>query len=567
MSFGEVKFGPRGLVATGDQRLEISYWSAGVLRVTWGKPAAEPSCRLTWLQGERRLAGQVAQAEDERTARLWLPAADRARVRLQKQQGQVEILSPAGEVLVTMRAGEGEAGRWRCSFSLGPEEELFGLGLQLHALRQRGRRRLLKINADPKDDSGSVHVAVPLLLSTGGYGVLVNTHEYTWWDLGRESDDRWWVEVPGEAMEVFLLIGSLREQVREYLALTGRPALPPKWGLGFWYRPKSGWDEAEVKSVLEEFRRRDLPCQVVGLEPSWQTHSYPCSYVWNRQQWPDPAEFVRWLDERGMKLNLWEHAYVHESSPIHEPLAEAGVVADAKVFGGLVPDFTLPQARELYLRLHQDEHLALGVAGYKLDECDGSDYTGGWFFTDQARFPGGLTGAQMHNIFGYLYQRTMHELFEGHGRRSYFLCRANYAGGQAFATCNYSDWYGFSEYVRLLANAGFAATPWCPEVRHLDDAEDFVRRSQVVFTSWLAMINAWSSGIRPWDKGEQAEAIFRRYAHLREQLLPYLYAEWEAQARTGLALTRALAVDFQDDPGSVGVDDQYMLGRWLMVAP
>ena len=563
-----VRSGPRGVTAEGETgSVEVGYWSARAVRVTWRKAGGEPSCRLAWLEPARERLGEASSAEDEETARVWLPGADVGRVRLRKDDGGVELLDAHGKVLTAASAGEGADGRVRVSFPLRPEERLFGLGLQLHALDQRGRKRFLKINADPKDDSGNAHVVVPLLLSTGGYGVFVNTHEYTWWDLGADDPEGWWVEVPGGGAEVCLLLGSLREQVREYLALTGRPALPPKWGLGFWYRPKSGWDEAEVKSVLEEFARRDLPCQVVGLEPSWQTHAYPCSYVWNREQWPDPAAFVGWLDERGMKLNLWEHAYVHETSPIHGALKDGGLVGDATVFGGLVPDFTLPEARRVFLDLHEREHLSIGVAGFKLDECDGADYTGGWFLGDEARFPGGMSGAQMHNVLGYLYQRTMHEAFEGRGRRSYFLCRANHAGGQAQATCNYSDWYGLREYVRMLANAGFGCSPWCPEVRHIDDTADFARRGQVAFTSWLAMINAWSTGMRPWDKGGEAEAVFRQYARLREALLPYLYAEWEAQGRTGLGLTRALAVDFQEDERSLAVDDEYLLGRWLLVAP
>ncbi len=554
----------RGIVAEFEGGwMEADVWAARIMRVAFGRLGAQPSCRLDCINAPVADPAAVQVGEGAREVRH----RGGYGMRTVLERAEVEVVNPDGEVVTAARAVAAAPGRFRLEFPLHLDTHLFGFGLQLHSLLQRGRKRFLKVNADPKDDSGNGHVLVPLVLSTRGWGVLVNTHEYTWWDMGAEASERWYVEVPGDAIEIFVLLGSLREQVREYLRLTGAPAMPPKWGLGFWYRPKSGWDEQAVKDVLEEFRRRDIPVQVVGLEPSWQTHSYPCSFVWNRQHWPDPAGFVRWLEGRGMKLNLWEHAYVHESSPMFEALEEAGAVADVRVFGGLVPDFTMPQARRIFVEHHERETLSVGVAGFKLDECDGGDYVDGWGFPDDAQFPGGLSGAQMHNVFGYLYQKTMHELYEGRGRRTYFLCRANYAGGQAYATCNYSDWYGFAEYVRLLANAGFACTPWCPEVRRGDDAADFVRRSQVMFFSWLAMINAWSSGMKPWDAGPEAEEIFRRYARLREKLLPYIYAEWAAQAASGRALTRALAVDFQADHNALGVDDQYMFGRWMMVAP
>jgi alpha-D-xyloside xylohydrolase len=547
--------------------MTASFWSPRAARVTFGESGATPSCPLPSLQPAPGVFGGLAAAHDDSTARLFCRHDDYLRLRFHRDGGVLDALSPDGAILVSVAPSPANPGHFRLRFTLRPGEDLYGLGLQLSSLRQRGHARFLKINADPRDDSGNAHVVVPLLLSTRGYGVLVNTHEYTWWDLGCDDPASWWVEVSGRAAEVFLLAGTLRDQVRAYLALTGRPALPPKWGLGFWYRPKSGWDEAKVKSVVEDFRAQNLPIQVLGLEPSWQTHSYPCSYMWNTDQWPDPAAFVKWCTDRGVRLNLWEHAYVHEASPIHKPLLDEHLAADKTVWGGLVPDFTLPRAREIFLGLHEKEHISLGVSGYKLDECDGSDFTDGWSLPDDARLPSGLTGAQYHNVLGYLYSRTMHEAFEGRGRRSYFLCRANYAGGQADATCNYSDLYGFREYVRLLPNAGFACTPWCPEVRDVVEPIDYVRRSQVVFLSWLAMINAWASGSTPWDCGPEAEAAFREAAGLRQSLLPYIYASWEAQARTGLGLTRALVVDFQDDPASRAIDDEYLFGRWMLVAP
>jgi alpha-D-xyloside xylohydrolase len=546
---------------------EAGYWSPRAVRVAFARGAGRPRCPLPSLQPAPGVLGGVREAQETDNIRLWCPEADLARVRLGRLTPVVEVTSPAGGTVTAVSPAPGPAGRFRLTFPLRPDESLHGLGLQVRQVAQRGHKRFLKVNADPRDDAGNSHVPIPFLLSTAGYGVLVNTHEYTWWDLGADDPARWWVEVPGDAAEVFIIVGDLRAQVREYLALTGAPALPPKWGLGFWYRPKSGWNEAEVKAVLEDFGARGIPVQVVGLEPSWQTHSYSCSYVWNRDQWPDPAEFVAWCAQRGIRVNLWEHAYVHPSSPIHDALAKEGLAADRRVWDGLVPDFTLPRAREVLTDFHRREHVAIGVAGYKLDECDGSDFTGGWFFPDDARFPSGLSGAQMHNIFGFLYSRTMHELFEGRGTRSYFLCRANYAGGQAWATCNYSDLYGFDEYVRMAANSGFACSPWCPEVRDIADPGDFLRRSQVVFTSWLAMINAWASGIKPWEQGPETEAIFRRYVRLRERLLPYIYAAWQGQARTGQALNRSLAMDFQDDAASRAVDDEYLFGPWLLVAP
>ena len=315
------------------------------------------------------------------------------------------------------------------------------------------------------------------------------------------------------------------------------------------------------------FATHDIPCDVIGLEPAWQTHAYSCSYLWNTAQFPDPGAFVATMRDQHFHVNLWEHAYVHPSSPIHDPLQKANAVGDKLVWGGLVPDFTRLEARTLFGDLHQKEHIALGVDGYKLDECDGSDFTGGWFFPDDAKFPSGMTGAQMHNVFGLLYQRAFHAFFDRQNKRSYFLCRGMFAGAQADPSVIYSDWYGFKEYVRACANSGFSGILWCPEIRQTDSPSEFIRRFQTVFFSPLAMINAWADGVTPWEKGPEVERIFRQYADLRMQLSPYLYSAFWRMHQTGLPVVRALVMDSPADRNTYGIDDQFLYGDSLLVAP
>jgi len=323
---------------------------------------------------------------------------------------------------------------------MAPEEQFFGFGLQFHRFGQRGAMRFLKTAADPKpaNDNGQGHVVEPFFLSTQGYGMFLNSSRYTTFDMGATSSDRYTFGTPGTRLDVYFIYGPTpKDIVSQYTRIVGRMVLPPKWGLGFWYRMRSKppWPAEKVRAVAEEFRKREIPCDVIGLEPNWQTHSYSCSYLWNREDFPDPAGFVRGLKEQGFRLNLWEHPYVHPSSPVHDELEREGCGADRRVWEGLVPDFTLPNTRTTFKRFHRTEHVDLGVDGYKLDECDGSDFTGSWFFPDETRFPNGMTGAEMHNLFGFLYQQTMHELFEELGQRSYFLCRGNFAGAQRYATC------------------------------------------------------------------------------------------------------------------------------------
>ena len=115
-----------------------------------------------------------------------------------------------------------------------------------------------------------------------------------------------------------------------------------------------------------------------------------------------PMEMLESLKKMDFKVNLWEHAFVHPSSPIYDRLKSlSGSIA---VWDGLVPDFSLTETREVFVSQHTEEFIAEGIAGFKLDECDNSDFLPyPWSFPEYCTFPSGMDGEQMHSMFGTLY--------------------------------------------------------------------------------------------------------------------------------------------------------------------
>ena len=555
-------------------RVRITLCTPEMVRIQAAPPGEQFAPDGPAIVKRRCRGGPLAVEEGEEEIKIHTASLE---IKIGKNPFRLDVYDLEGHAI----NGDGGPGiEWdkdgvRMVWRVEPEEEFFGFGLQFHRFRQRGATRFLKTSADPtpENENGQSHVVVPFFLSTQGYGVFLNSSRYTTFDMGATSSDRYVFGTPGDKLDAYFIYGSAPKTIlSRYTTIVGRMPLPPKWGLGLWYRmrsypPEQAWPAEKVLEVAGEFRKRGIPCDVIGLEPNWQTHSYSCSYVWNREQFPDPAGFIRELKKQGFHLNLWEHAYVHSSSPIYQELEKEGCAADKKVWDGLVPDFTLPKTREIFKNFHRREHVDLGVDGYKLDECDGSDFTGGWFFPDDTRFPGGMSGAEMHNLFGFLYQQTMHELFEEPGRRTYFLCRGNFAGAQRYLSCAASDYYDLRAYVRALVNSGFTGVLWCPEVRQTQSAEEFIRRVQVMFFSPLAQVNAWADGVTPWEKGPEVERIFRSYAELRMRLIPYIYSAWWTMSQSGVPFIRPLVLDYPDDPATYDVDDQYFFGDALMIAP
>ena len=483
--------------------------------------------------------------------------------------------------------GEVAGGRTVVRLPLAPGQPVFGLGLQFQRLDHRGRTRYLRVNSDPIQDTGETHAPVPFYVAGDGYAVLLDTARIVTLHVAsvvrreepvdtrdRTTDAGWqvtpagsWVEavLQGPGVEVLVFAGPTPlDAVRRYNLFSGGGCLPPRWGLGFWHRTPSKHSAAQVEAEAAEYRRHGVPCDVIGLEPGWQSAAYPCSYEWSPERFPEPAAFLGRMAEAGFTVNLWEHAWVSAKAPIHQPLAPLS--GTHTVWGGLAPDYTLPEARAILEAQHDHAHVDLGVSGYKLDECDGSELTAGsWMFPAQAAFPSGRDGEQMRQVYGLLLQSMTAGLFWRRDRRTFGLVRASGAGAAPFPYALYTDLYNHRQYVRALCNAGFAGMLFAAEVRSAQSPEDWIRRLQVACMSPLAQLDAWSSGTKPWTFPEMEGAV-RQAVELRMRLLPYLYTAFARYYFDGTPPFRAMALDPEPGPARLA-DDQYLIGPDLLVAP
>lgn len=487
------------------------------------------------------------------------------------------------------------------------EELVYGFGLQLMSVQQRSMKRTIRVNADSRGDSGDSHAPVPFYVATGGYGILVDTFRHAQFYCGEahpkpakasaigsidnntpqqmhagdpQGASKVLVEVPRvEGVDVYYFSGpSMLAAIQRYNLFSGGGIAPPEWGLGFWYRPELHMNEEAVLKLGREFRERRIPCDVLGLEPGWQTHAYSCSFVWEPTRFPDPKRFLSAARALGYRVNLWEHAFTHRSSPFFSDLQP--YAGDYAVWQGLVPDFAGAPARRIFGDYHGAALIDAGVSGFKLDECDNSDFTGGWSWPDQSQFPSGLDGEQMHAAFGLRYQHTILSAFRQRKQPTYGLVRSSGALAAPYPFVLYSDLYDHRQFVRGLINAGFSGLLWCPEVRDAVDEEDLVRRLQTVVFSPLAMVNAWYIQNPPWKQTdrnrnnrnefiqgwEQLETHCREIIEWRMALLPYLRSAFAEYERDGKPVFRSPVLDFPDH-ALHQVDDQYMVGDRLLVAP
>ena len=279
------------------------------------------------------------------------------------------------------------------------------------------------------------------------------------------------VDVPiAQGVDVYIFAGpSMLDAVRRYNLFGGGGPAIPRWGLGVWYRPLGQMNADDVVDLATELRDSNMPCDVIGLEPGWQSHSYSCTFVWS-DKFPQPKVFVDKLRTQGFQVNLWTHAFTHTESPAyHKLLPRQRTGCGAR----LVPDLTIPQAREAFAAVHEKLHVDIGVSGYKLDECDDSDFIAlPWSFPQLSKFPSGLDGEQYHSLFGMQYQETLGGIFERRGVRTYGLVRNAHALASSYPFVLYSDLYEHADFIRGVVNAGFSGLLWTPEVRHAISDDD-----------------------------------------------------------------------------------------------
>jgi alpha-D-xyloside xylohydrolase len=332
-------------------------------------------------------------------------------------------------------------------------------------------------------------------------------------------------------------------------------------------------------SVCSSYRSSSAGINVLGLEPGWQTHAYSCSFAWDPARFPEPAKFIQEAGKLDYKVNLWEHAFTHPSSPIFKALEPyAGNYA---VWEGLVPDFAGEPARRIFGDYHGKELIDAGISGFKLDECDNSDFTGGWSFPDMSRFPSGLDGEQMHAAFGLGYQDAIWKQFQQRNRPTYSLVRSSGAFAAPYPFVLYSDLYDHRQFVRGVVSQGFSGLLWCPEVRDAASEEDLIRRLQTAVFSPLAMVNAWYIKNPPWkqlnaklnndghldENWHALESRCREIIGWRMQLLPYLMSAFQRYALDGTPPFRAPVLDYPEEPSLQLIEDQYLIGDRMLVAP
>ena len=500
----------------------------------------------------------------------------------------------------------------------GVAEHFYGLGEKAARLDKR-RSAFVNWNSDTPgylEGRDPIYQTIPFytaLENGNAYGIFFDNSYRSYFDFARSSQQRVWFGAEGGELNYYFFYGpSLRKILNRYADLTGHMPLPPLWALGNQQSRWSYYPDTMVEEVVSEYRKRDLPLDVVHLDIDYM-QGYRV-FTWDRNRFRSPKELSEKLARQGVKLvTIVDPGVKHQpvaksagqitsTTPELEPqeqryyVFEQGVLNNyfqkrangdlfvPKVWPGdsVFVDYTLPAAREWWGSLHR-AYTDNGVAGIWNDMNEPADFVDqtGKNQIDVVSYDEGekSTHAKNRNVFALLMARATYEGLERlrPNQRPYVITRAGYAGIQRYSTMwtgdTNSTWDALALNVPMFTTLGMSGEPFVgSDVGGFigrGNGELLVRAYQVSFLAPFCRNHKVIDGYdqEPWRFGKYYEDIIRKYLKLRYQLLPFLYTTLEEAHRTGTPLFRPLVLNYQDDPNTYNLDDEFMIGNDLLVAP
>lgn len=565
----------------------LSFVDARTLRLQWRSRAGSFDTQTSpMLDGPVRTSSDWRHSPGEGVHVFQSPAGT---LELVEDPWSIRVMDAGGKLLFSTRTlGESKcmiAGRplpfcfarrpedlsqsMAAAFSLHAGEMIFGCGESFTAPNKRGQCVSLWTQDAHGSQTPEMYKPVPFFLSNRGYGMFVHGSSPMLFDFGHSYADTQVLFSGDDSLDLFVFLGNPAEILSSYTGLTGRSPVPPLWSFGLWMSRITYGSEAETRSVAAKLREHRIPCDVIHLDTGWFEHDWRCNYEFSTSRFAHPAGMIRDLQRDGFHISLWQLPYFAPNNPLYQEIVGGGLAVKGP--GGELPsedavlDFTHPEAVSWY-QAKLARLLEQGVAAIKVDFGEAAPLNG--------IYHSGKTGWYEHNLFPLRYNRAAAEVTERvHGYRLIWA-RSAWAGSQRYPL----HWGGDAE----ASDGGMLGSLWAGLSFGLsgfsfwshDVGGFFPATPRDLYLRWLPF-GALTSHCRchglpptePWEFDKDFLDAFRRVIELRYRLMPYIWAQAAECSRLGHPMLRPLFFEFPDDVGSWRVDDAYLIGQDILVAP
>ena len=526
------------------------------------------------------------------------------RIRVNKNPMQLQVFDKYQKLVFSDYNDKGNVpnGKGIKSYkNLRSDEQFFGLGEKTGTLNRRGKnykmwnsdRPCYSVTEDP------IAKSIPFFMSSYRYGIFLDNTYKTEFKFGTESSDFYSFEAPDGAFVYYFIYGKdYKEIQQQYIALTGQPIMPPKWALGFAQSRGLYTKENQALEVAAEFRKRKIPIDIIYQDIGWTQNLQ--DFEWRKGNYTNPKAMLKKLKDNGFKMIVSQDPVVSQKD--NKQWAEADklgfFVKDVRTnkaydmpwpWGGNcgVVDFTIPEVADWWGK-YQQKPIDDGISGFWTDM--GEPAWSNEEDTDRLNMKHRIgMHDEIHNIYGLTWDKVVKEQFEKRNpnKRIFQMTRSAYAGLQryTFGWTNDSGsgsdvldgWAQMENQVAVGISAGLGGIPfWTTDISgYCGDITDYPAMAEL-YTRWMQfgifcpLSRAHHEGdnaVEPWMFGEVAEKNTKAAIELKYQLFPYLYTYSRKAHDIGLPITRGLFMEYPNDAEAAKIDNQFIFGEELLVAP
>lgn len=498
----------------------------------------------------------------------------------------IEFDNPEGKFLLAIKPDGinwNADGSYSVTFARTVDDHFYGLGEPLPGvigepvkIDYRGLKRSIWNQHIPPADLG-----LPFFMNPRGYGLMAENHWKAEFDFGRQGAFTY--SATGGPLRLWIFpSGSYYEILDAYTQLTGRTPMPPRWATGYLQSRFGYVNEKDFRWLMDNFRSRRIPCDALIYDLYWFGSGGMGNLWWTPENFPDPEGFQKESHKRGFKTIVIVEPYIMGSSTNQMEVfaRKLAVMNDKKqpyLFqfwgreGSMLLDFMNPKTQEWFAKQVKRIHLS-GVDAWWTDLTEPEvDFPGMVYF-------GGTPREGGHNLQAILMHKGMDEMYkrEFPGERLFIMSRSGFVGDWRYGSSIWSgdvtaSWNHLRDQVptgisTMLSGYGIWNSDTGGFHRH-PSAELYTRWMQ--FSAFCPVFRAHGNhDVRePWSFGEEAEENLRALIDLRYRLSPYLYTLFSELNRAGRPTMRALFLEFPDDPKAYAVQDAFMYGPSLLVAP
>ena len=454
-------------------------------------------------------------------------------------------------------------------FFLSPGERIYGCGESFTSLNKVGQKVHLYVTDPQGPETDGMYKPVPFYFSNRGYGIFMHTSAPATCDFGASYIGAQRLFMADETMDFFIFLGEPKDILDEYTNLTGKSPMLPLWTFGTWMSRITYFSQQEGLDIAAKLRENRIPADVIHFDTGWFGVDWQCDYEFAHDRFPNPVAMLKKLKKEGFHTCLWQLPYFTPKNRYFKELVDNNMHVRNAMGGMPYEDAVLDLSNQQTVKWYQDKIAHLIQQGVGAIKCD---------FGEAAPFNGlyasGKTGLYEHNLYPLRYNKALWEAVRDNAGEGVIWARSAWAGSQRYplhwggdAATNDIGMMGDLRGGLSLGLSGFSF--WS------HDMGGFVTASpEDIYRRWLPF-GFLSSHTRahgapptePWLISESFTDAFRRCAEMKYALMPYVYAQAKDCSNRGLPMLRALFVEFPHDAGAWLVEDEYMFGSQILVAP